>query len=68
MKIRLIKYTTYKCGRIQKAIIAFLMKHNRVFFCDTLVEFKRKVDVKVDFYHFVGALKYLQRRLVVVIE
>jgi len=68
MRIKLLKFTYYKCGRIQRAIIDFLLKHDRVYFCESLYEFKRKVDVKVNFYYFVGALKYLQRRLVVVIE
>ena len=64
-KVKLLRNTTYKCGRIQRAIVSFLRRQGRVVLYSSLSELRGKVGVDARRYHFNKALNMLQRRFIV---
>lgn len=63
LRVRLLRYTTYHCGSVQRAIISFLREQGYIVYCDSRIKLKEKMGVLVvKDASFWDALKGLERR------
>lgn len=67
-KVRLLRNTKWKCGRIEKAIVNFLLRKGKAVLFDSLTDFRKAIGIKTRYCHFYTSLKRLQSRFIVKVE